>query len=101
VLALIDLARDYRFFQDHWRQTGGDHDSESLDDEQIQRLLQRHDRRVPPVLHRQELSRNVLWKRSILPVVVGEYGAVSRCLMPFSLQIRSNGAGPGRVRNAR
>jgi hypothetical protein len=30
-----------------------------------------------------------------LPVVVGEYGAVSRCLIPLSLQIRSNITGPG------
>ncbi len=34
--------------------------------------------------------RNVRWKRSILPVVVGERGAVSRWVMPFSRQILSN-----------
>jgi hypothetical protein len=34
-------------------------------------------------------ARMVLWNRSIFPVVVGEYGAVSRCRTPFSRQIRS------------
>jgi hypothetical protein len=39
--------------------------------------------------------RIVLCSRSTFPVVVGEYGAVSRCLMPLSVQIRSNITGPG------
>jgi hypothetical protein len=30
-----------------------------------------------------------------LPVVVGDRGAVSRCLMPLSVQIRSRRTGPG------
>lgn len=29
------------------------------------------------------------------PVMVGEYGAVSRCVIPLSWQTRSNSAGPG------
>jgi len=33
--------------------------------------------------------RKVRWKRSILPVVVGDAGAVSRWMMPFSRQILS------------
>ncbi len=35
------------------------------------------------------------WKRSILPVVVGERGWVSRCWMPFSRQIRSKSTSTG------
>jgi hypothetical protein len=35
-----------------------------------------------------------LWKRSTLPVVVGERGAVSRCLIPWSRQSRSNSTSP-------
>jgi hypothetical protein len=40
-----------------------------------------------------------LWKRSIFPVVVGERGLVSRPVIPFSRQIRSNitSTGCGRV----
>ena len=34
--------------------------------------------------------RRVWCSRSILPVVVGEWGVVSRCRIPFSAQIRSN-----------
>ena len=37
----------------------------------------------------------VRWKRSTLPVVVGEYGAVSRWRMPLLAQIRSKSTGPG------
>jgi hypothetical protein len=33
--------------------------------------------------------RSVRWNRSILPVVVGDRGAVSGWVMPFSRQIRS------------
>ena len=40
-------------------------------------------------------ARIVLCSRSTFPVVVGEYGAVSRCRMPLSAQIRSNITGPG------
>ncbi len=40
-------------------------------------------------------ARIVLCSRSTFPVVVGEYGAVSRCRIPFSAQIRSNITGPG------
>ena len=36
------------------------------------------------------------WNRSIFPVVVGERGAVSRCLIPFSRQIRSKSTSTGR-----
>jgi len=35
-------------------------------------------------------ARIVLCSRSTLPVVVGQRGAVSRCRIPFSAQIRSN-----------
>jgi hypothetical protein len=38
--------------------------------------------------------RRVLWDRSTLPVVVGERGAVSRCLIPFSLHMRSKSTSP-------
>lgn len=34
LLALIDLARDHVFFEDHWRATGGDPDGEWLGAEQ-------------------------------------------------------------------
>jgi hypothetical protein len=44
-------------------------------------------------------ARIVLCSRSTFPVVVGEYGAVSRCRMPLSAQIRSNITGPGPVPN--
>ena len=39
--------------------------------------------------------RNVRWKRSILPVVVGDAGAVRRWVMPFSRQILSKRASAG------
>jgi hypothetical protein len=39
--------------------------------------------------------RRVRWNRSILPVVVGERGAVRRCSMPFSRQIRSKRTSTG------
>ena len=39
---------------------------------------------------REELLVDTLVKRSILPVVVGELGAVSRCEIPFSMQMRSS-----------
>jgi hypothetical protein len=42
------------------------------------------------VLPLRNSRRSVLWNRSTLPVVVGDRGAVSRCLMPFSRHIRSN-----------
>jgi hypothetical protein len=35
-------------------------------------------------------------QRSTFPVVVGEYGLVSRCLIPFLRQIRSNSTSAGR-----
>ena len=38
--------------------------------------------------------RRVRWKRSIFPVVVGDAGWVSRCVMPFSRQILSNNTSP-------
>lgn len=38
--------------------------------------------------------REVLWKRSTLPVVVGERGAVRRLRMPFSLHMRSKRTSP-------
>ena len=44
---------------------------------------------------RKNSARIVLCSRSTLPVVVGEYGAVSRCRIPFSVQIRSKRTGPG------
>ena len=40
-------------------------------------------------------ARIVLCSRSTFPVVVGEYGVVSRCRIPLSAQIRSNITGPG------
>ena len=40
-------------------------------------------------------SRRVRWKRSIFPVVVGERTPVSRCVMPFWRQIRSNSTSDG------
>jgi hypothetical protein len=36
------------------------------------------------------------WNRSTFPVVVGEYGLASSCLIPFSRQIRSNSTSAGR-----
>jgi hypothetical protein len=44
-------------------------------------------------------SRSVRWNRSIFPVVVGGLGLVSRVVMPFSRQTRSNmtSAGSGLV----
>ena len=44
-------------------------------------------------------SRIVLCSRSTFPVVVGEYGAVSRCLMPLSAQIRAGHHRPGPAPN--
>jgi hypothetical protein len=41
---------------------------------------------------------SVWWNRSTLPVVVGECGLVSRWMMPFSRQIRSNSTSPPRGR---
>ena len=41
-------------------------------------------------------SRRVLCQRSIFPVVVGVRGRVSRVVMPFSRQIRSNSTSLGR-----
>jgi hypothetical protein len=43
----------------------------------------------------EELAPQGLCQRSTFPVVVGDRGAVNRCLMPFSKQIRSNNTGPG------
>ena len=43
--------------------------------------------------------RSVLCHRSTLPVVVGDRGAVRRCLMPFSRQIRSNKTSIGLAEN--
>ena len=40
--------------------------------------------------------RSVLCQRSIFPVVVGVRGRVSRVVMPFSRQIRSNSTSLGR-----
>ena len=40
-------------------------------------------------------ARRVRWNRSIFPVVVGDRGAVSRCSMPFSRQIRSKSTSIG------
>ena len=42
--------------------------------------------------------RRVLCQRSIFPVVVGVRGRVSRVVMPFSRQIRSNSTSDGRGR---
>ena len=44
----------------------------------------------------EEIGLQGLVQRSTLPVVVGEYGLVSRCLMPFFRQIRSNSTSAGR-----
>jgi hypothetical protein len=38
--------------------------------------------------HESSMQIGVLWNRSTLPVVVGDRGAVSRCRIPFSRQIR-------------
>ena len=40
-------------------------------------------------------ERMVLWNLSTLPVVVGEYGAVSKWRIPLLVQIRSKSTGPG------
>jgi hypothetical protein len=42
--------------------------------------------------------RSVLCQRSIFPVAVGVRGLVSRVMMPFSRQIRSNSTSEGRGR---
>ena len=39
--------------------------------------------------------RSLLWNLSILPVVVGDPGLVSRAVMPLSRQIRSNNTSTG------
>jgi hypothetical protein len=39
--------------------------------------------------------RSARWNRSTFPVVVGERGWVSRWVMPFSRQIRSNSTSTG------
>ena len=44
-----------------------------------------------PSAARKNSARIVLCSRSALPVVVGEYGLVSRCLMPLPAQIRWTG----------
>ena len=44
---------------------------------------------------RKNPARIVLCSRSTLPFVVGEYGAVSKCGIPFSAQIRSKRTVPG------
>ena len=49
-----------------------------------------------PSLGVKNSARIVLCSRSTFPVVVGEYGAVSRCRMPLSAQIRSNSTSAGR-----
>jgi hypothetical protein len=41
-------------------------------------------------------ARTVLWNRSTLPVVVGLLTLVSRWVVPFSRQIRSNSTSAGR-----
>ena len=45
-------------------------------------------------LGRAHSARRVRWNRSILPVVVGEYGAVRMWRIPLSVHIRSNSTGP-------
>jgi hypothetical protein len=49
----------------------------------------------PPVRSARNSRRRLWWNRSILPVVVGDRGAVWRWEMPFSLQIRSNNTSTG------
>ena len=49
---------------------------------------------VSKTLPSRNSRRSVLCHRSILPVVVGDRGAVNRCLIPFSLQIRPNKTSP-------
>jgi hypothetical protein len=44
----------------------------------------------------QDVSCSVWWSLSILPVVMGDLGLVSRWVMPFSRQIRSNSTSAGR-----
>ena len=61
----------------------------------IQRGLQVLDRGEHPVMPVKNSARIVLCSRSTFPVVVGEYGAVNRCRIPLSVQIRSNITGPG------
>ena len=43
-----------------------------------------------PVVLVEQLAAHRLVQPLHLPVVVGEYGAVNRCRIPFSTQIRSN-----------
>jgi hypothetical protein len=49
----------------------------------------------PNARSRRNSLRRLWWKRSILPVVVGERGAVWRCEIPFSRQILSNSTSTG------
>ena len=47
-------------------------------------------------MHVQQLALQRLVQPSIFPVVVGDRGFVSRGVMPFSRQIRSNSTSAGR-----
>jgi hypothetical protein len=49
----------------------------------------------------EELAAQRQCHRSIFTVVVGDRGAVNRCLIPFSVQIRSKSTGPGPGPNGR
>ena len=50
---------------------------------------------VGPDLHVvEQFALQLRWNRSSLPMVVGERGFLSRCVMPFSRQIRSNITSP-------
>jgi hypothetical protein len=54
------------------------------------------DRRDGRSLRPSRISRRRdLCHRSILPVVVGDLGAVRRCVIPLSMQVRLNNTGPG------
>jgi hypothetical protein len=61
----------------------------------IQRALQGLDGLEPAVLS-EPLVCSDWCSRSIFPVVVGDAGLVSRWVMPFSRQIRSNSTAAGR-----
>ena len=61
----------------------------------IHRSLGVFDRGEPPGLV-EELDLQGLVPASTLPMVVGEYGLVSSCLIPFLRQIRSNSTSAGR-----
>jgi hypothetical protein len=56
----------------------------------IQSLLQLRDRGVLVIMLGEELGPYCLMPALHLPVVVGDRGAVNRCRIPFSAQIRSN-----------